>query len=317
MEKYSQFRDKATGIAPFWPNSQTSSSFLSSTNEPTALTAIIEFILKHVTLVIKSVVLLPLCLLSLLFTGSLGFTNPITQSLNGLLLVAIGLTSTEYTVENIKTRNINKKVHFPVKGDLLFVNFSTPLDLFVLSTLCNDPFVCLIPTSKGHFKKVSVLEFFHLGLSEGSTTEFGSDFTTAELKGKIIFIFAEGTTSNGKSILPFSLSQAQFTQFYNELTQSNIKISKINTVGMKLTPSYFTTPLHVSSFQYVYRLLTCLTTMNFKIRLNTVNELKPLELDLPKIRKSFTNSGKFKLVSLGISEKKEFVKKLASNGKKL
>lgn len=313
MEKYSQFRDKATGIAPFWPITQSASFLLSTNDNASPVSTALNFIVKHILLVIRVAVLTPLTILSFILSSSLGLTNGLVQSLNKLVLLVLGILSTEFTVENVKTRNVTK-AHYPSRTQLFFVNFSNPLDIFILSTIANDDFVCLIPSLRTpfKFKKVTVSEFIKVSISGVSSTswEESTKHDLKEFKNKTILIFAEGTTSNGKSILKFPFTQSQFNQFFQDLTVTNdIKITKINSLGIKITPGKLTTPLEVSLIAYVYRLLTNVSGISYKVRLNVVNELNPLELDLNKIRNSFTNNGKFKLVELGHSEKAEFIKK--------
>ncbi|CCH42818.1 hypothetical protein BN7_2363 [Wickerhamomyces ciferrii] len=305
MERYTQWRDKSTGISPFLPILQ---SNVLGYNESSIGKIIknfkIDLVGSFILVLIKVVVILPLLLLSLVIGGIIGHGQ--IWWLNRLILSISGLTSYELTIQNLKSKNLNKSF-YPSKGDVFLCNFSSPLDLITLYLISNDDFVILLPNTKGGLSIQSISQFLKKSISGVLLDEIDSLIDYKQLENKIIYIFPEGTTSNGKSILPFKLNQTYFNEFINNL-QSDKKTHKIRTLGLKYYPSTLVTPISYSSWSFLFKILSQLT-YNVKARINFPNQLNSIDTDLNKLRLSFTNNGKFKLVSdeLDINSKKAFI----------
>lgn len=306
MERYTQWRDKATGISPFLPVLHTNVIGVSETPIGNLIkTAKLDVLFSIVLFTVKAVLVAPFVILSFVLSLFLGKSK--IASLNRFILFITGLTSYELTIQNLKAKNLNKSF-YPKRGDVFLVNYSSPLDFFLLSILSNDEFVILVPNAKGQLQLVTSWGFIQKSLS-GYEQDEGANYKIdfGNLQNKIIYIFPEGTTSNGKAILPFPLNQTIFDDFISKLNEDK-KTHKIRTIGIKLYPSTLVTPLQYSSFGYIYKVLTLLS-YSAKIRINIPNELDAQDTNLDKIRQSFTSNGKFKLVTpeLNIDAKIKFI----------
>lgn len=313
MERYTQFRDKATGISPFLPVLHTSVIGGSDSGVGNLIKTIkLDVIVSVVLFTVRSTLAIPLLVVSSVLSCILGKSSVVVVVLNRIILFIMGLTSYELTIQNLKAKNLNRSSFYPKKNDVFFVNFTSPLDIALLSLISNDEFVILIPNSQGNLEQIhSSWKFIKLSLCGHQQQQLGGgikplDYRT--LQNKIIYIFPEGTTSNGKAILPFLLQQSKFQDFMNGLSQGGKNTYKIRTLGIKLYPSTLVTPLNYSIGSYIYKLLSTVS-FSAKLRINIPNELDLGETDLVKLRSSFTNNGKFKLVSseLGVDSKVKFL----------
>ncbi len=294
MERYTQFRDKATGISPFLPVLQTNVIGVNKRDD-LLKTLKLNVALSFLIFIVKLVFVIPILILCLITFGQVYY-------LNRCLLFVMGLYSYELSIQNLRSRtNINKNF-YPNKNEVFLVNFTSPLDLCVLKLISNDDFVILIPNLKGDLVEISSLEFIQQSL-KGDVLNKIEKIDYNKITNKIIYIFPEGTTSNGKAILPFLLTQDSLDNFI-----SNFNPLKIKTLGIKLYPSTLTTPLNYSIQSYLYKLLTLLS-FEIKIRINSPNELDSKDSNLLKLRNSFTNNGKFKLISneLDFNKKQKFI----------
>lgn len=294
MERYTQFRDKATGISPFLPVLQTNVIGVNKRDD-LLKTLKLDVALSFLIFIVKLVFVIPILILCLITLGQVHY-------LNRCLLFVMGLYSYELSIQNLKSRTNISKNFYPSKNEVFLVNFTSPLDLCVLKLISNDDFVILIPNSKGDLVEISYLEFIQQSL-KGDVLDKIEKIDYNKITNKIIYIFPEGTTSNGKAILPFLLTQDSLNNFI-----SNFNPLKIKTLGIKLYPSTLTTPLNYSIQSYLYKLLTLLS-FEIKIRINSPNELDSKDSNLLKLRNSFTNNGKFKLISneLDFNKKQKFI----------
>lgn len=305
MERYTQWRDKATGISPFLPVLHTNVIGVSETPVGNVIkTAKLDVLFSIILFTLKIVLVAPFVILSIVLSFVFGERK--ISGLNRFILLITGLTSYELTIQNLKAKNLNKSF-YPNKNEVYLVNFSSPLDFFLLSILSNDEFVILVPNSKGNLQILTSWNFIKKSLSGYEQDDGTNPIDYTKLENKIVYIFPEGTTSNGKAILPFALTQTKFDEFISKLNQDK-KTHKIKTIGIKYYPSTLVTPLKYSTFGYIYKLLTLLSYSG-KIRINIPNELNAQDTNLAKIRQSFTNNGKFKLVSseLNIDSKIKFI----------
>ncbi|KAH3675499.1 hypothetical protein WICMUC_002690 [Wickerhamomyces mucosus] len=305
MEKYTQFRDKSTGISPFLPISRNNINVIGkSTDSKNILTNTVNLIFKSSLFTLRIIIITPFVLLSIILSFTLGYSNYFLKSLNRFILILSGLHSLEYSVQNLKLRNVSAQ-NFPKKNEMYFLNFSNPLDFLILSIISNTEFIILIPNSKGQLEEFnSFLKFVSKALCGFNDDIKGDPIKYKNLQDKTIYIFGEGTTSNGKSILPFSINQEQFNEFIFNLNN----VSKINSLGIRISPT-LTTPLETPLAVYIWRILSN-WSFNYKVRLNLVDEKKPFETNLTKIRSSLGNNGKIKVLGneLTYMQKIQFIK---------
>lgn len=284
MEKYTKFSDKATGISPFMPIPN---------NNGSRSPALIP--LKVLVSIARTIGSLPFLILLALIP-----INGIQSLLLRAVLFICGLLSYEVNIQGVK-RAKDTTGFLPVKNEVYFVNFTSMMDYFILWLISKDSFVVLIPDVSGKLTKFNTLSFISRALC-GDDSITGSEFTFNELTNKIVYIFPEGTTSNGKSIVPFTLTETQWKSFYTDLCQDK-KTHKIKTIFLKLYPSHLTTPLNLNTLQYLYRLLSE-PSINYKIRINFVEDQTLL-----KVKNAFAYNGKAKILQgVDLNSKKEFAK---------
>jgi 1-acylglycerol-3-phosphate O-acyltransferase len=95
-------------------------------------------------------------------------------------------------------------------------------------------------------------------LSPGSTSEkWANIIAQSKSSGRPVVMFAEGTTSNGKGLLPFQKAAIQGFEKKNVLYPAVIKHN----------PASVNTPLPVSSFKWLLAVSMLLTGVSTKVRL--------------------------------------------------
>ncbi|KAH3900983.1 uncharacterized protein SCODWIG_03171 [Saccharomycodes ludwigii] len=295
MEKYSTWRDNGTGISPFLPITNTPLN-----NNDIGLMKKLLIFLKAFG---KAIVLIPF----LLIYQVLPFTfilKLIFQILTRLKLNVM--------VEGVKRSKIDINLHYPQKGQIYFVNYTTPLDFLFLEYLrtdSNDKYMVLISYSKDEFLQINNWWTFCLFtlvtagvlskevLENNGFKKLRVDKTFFKIiKDKIVFIFPEGTTSNGKTVLPLRMDIKNFEKHCTVV---------VNTINIKILPSYLTIPLPYgdNTNKYWGRLLiTDQVTVKIKITPNIKN--------LDNVRMYMNNDDKYKLVGeeLNIESKEKFIK---------
>ena len=269
MEKFTDWRDKGTGIAPFLPP---------TVKEPTIVAQICYLFL----LVSKCLFLLPL-ILTYCLIGS--------NSILNIILSFILSWKSEVTVQGVKRRDIDPSKHYPQKNNLYICNCSSPLDGLALSLISKDKCNFLVPDGSIIYKMdlKQITNFILDGsLSAKKYGQEINDFN--KLKNTALFMFPEGTCSNGKSVLPFNFSQDVFTEMIESVEYLNIKI-----IQLKVNNS-LVTPLGVSSgFKYLIRVIS--KGVNIKYKINNDNIKPSLEI----IRIALNDGDKYKLVSKSLN----------------
>ncbi|EJS41280.1 vps66p [Saccharomyces arboricola H-6] len=297
MEKYTNWRDNGTGIAPFLPNTIRKPSSL--------MTAYSMFILT-----VKAVVVLPLIIVYIL-------TN--NNGLLGLILKFTFSWKEEVSIQGVKKRDVNKSKHYPLKGKLYICNCTSPLDALTTALLAQGPVSLLVPSNDIVYS-VSVRKFVDFILSGGLDIKlYGHKITElSKLSSTVNFMFAEGTSSNGKSILPFSITGKKLKEFIdpslatmNPAMAKNKKI-ELQTIQIRTNKTAITT-LPISNMEYLSRLLNKGVHVKCKI-----NEPQVVSDDLEEMRIALNGGDKYKLVSrkLDIQSKKQFVKEFTSDQRK-
>ncbi|KAG7813903.1 hypothetical protein KL921_000177 [Ogataea angusta] len=289
MEKFSDWRDKGTGISPFMPIPPANSSVL------------VKFVLGPILALLKIVPSAILCLLSAL-CWPVGFLfRPVLRL---LLLVLFNVSEIEFLADGVKksnTKMINSKR--PDKGQLVFVNFSSPLDCLVLYLVSkSNKYIFLTADSRGNLRKLNgLLETFSFALAQPQLTSPAADpVDLSKLKNSVVFVLTEGTTTNNRSVLtfpPIDLS-AIYSTYKNTLEFKAISI-KI------LPPSLVTTPIPQSAASYLYSHLSHLKLdARFKLKSFDLGDLKPAT-----VREKLSNYGALKLTGpdLDIAKKLSFI----------
>ncbi|KAF1972399.1 hypothetical protein BU23DRAFT_569184 [Bimuria novae-zelandiae CBS 107.79] len=240
MEKYSQFRDKGTAIAPFLP----------IPSPPTSpLWAPIHLLL----FILRLFPVLTLSLVYFLFLELLPVGTTIKKCFLWLLLAVPGVWWVDLQVDGVKRGHLSSahgQSSLPHPGDIVASSFTSPLDPLYLAGIFCPIFVRTWPNSA----KVQVISLFtaiRLAFSRPQTSPPPTTklVSLASLSKKyprsIICVFPESTTTNGRGILP--LSEALLT--------ADPK-TKIYPVNLRYTPGDVTTPVPGGAAGWVWKLLS-------------------------------------------------------------
>lgn len=308
MEKFSDWRDPGTGISPFMP--------IIDHNKP-------NIIVKFTRILIKSLIFVTRIPLFLLFITIYAIIPiPIVRQftiwyiLNFLFSFnALSLnTGSLYDVSVDGIKRSNKKLinaNLPQANDVVIVNYTSPLDYLVLFVL-NPNSVALALDRNGNLIRYSVWQFFaaSLSLPNTATTVNPKPVKLESFKGKTIFIFPEGSPSNGKSILPYIRTKLDLSQYTKPTTTASTAF-KFKTLTLKIHPAELTTPVPVSKFSYFFKLFT---NWQIKYRLKILL-LDEDELQWENIRNKSAETGRLRLVGhdLNLDAKLRFVEAYKNN----
>lgn len=285
MEKFSNWRDKGTGISPFMP-----------IPEPPAL-------FMAVPKVIVSLIRLPILVLTL----AVYFVLPFPAIGSFIVLVLFGFRNNDVSVDGVKRSKTDEiNASRPTLNDFVVVNYLSPVDGLILASLSNanwNQIKLLVPNKDGEMYQYSIWGFIRYTLSTNigvpTTQTRVTNYST--LKNRLVFCFIEGTPSNNKSILPFIDNLAIPKSVFN-----------FKTLILKIQPSYLTTPLPlVSKKVYFFKLLANLNKSSIiraKIFRHTSTEMKEY-FDFNLLRHCF-EVGQLNLISkdLNIDQKIGFYK---------
>ncbi|KAF2028197.1 hypothetical protein EK21DRAFT_102034 [Setomelanomma holmii] len=237
MEKYSQFRDKGTAIAPFLPVPPAPSSFLWT---PVSL---FLFLAR-----------LPLLLgISILYFTVLEWV-PVGHAIKycalWLMLGIPGVWWVDLQVDGVKRGQLNTASdHLPKAGTIIASSFTSPLDPLYLAGIFQPIFTRAYPYTR-KVERITLFSAILLAFSPPKATppDEAKLFTLAQLTKqnptKIICVFPETTTTNGRGILPLSpclLSAAGTTKIY--------------AVNLRYTPQDITTPVPSGYAAWIWKLL--------------------------------------------------------------
>ncbi|CAI4054072.1 lysophosphatidic acid acyltransferase LOA1 SKDI_16G3950 [Saccharomyces kudriavzevii IFO 1802] len=297
MEKYTNWRDNGTGIAPFLPN---------TIRKPNSAMAACSMVL----MVIKIIIMLPLIILYSL-------TNQ--NGLLALILKFVFSWKEEVTVQGIKKRDVEKSKHYPQKGKLYICNCTSPLDALSVLLLAQGPVSLLVPSNDVVYK-VSVKNFIDFVLAGGLDIKvYGHEIAElSQLGDTVNFMFAEGTSCNGKTVLPFGISGKKLKQFVDPsmatMSPAMAKSIKfeLQTIQVRTNKTAITT-LPISNMEYLSRLLNKGVHVKCKI-----NEPQVISDDLEELRITLNGGDKYKLVSrkLDVESKRKFVKEFTTDQRK-
>jgi 1-acyl-sn-glycerol-3-phosphate acyltransferase len=159
------------------------------------------------------------------------------------------------------------------------------------------------------YQRISCWKVFFKALSLPSNEEPDSTFEELEkivqiskASGSVVVIFAEGTTSNSRGLLPFA----------NQLPFCSIPSSStIFPTALKYTPPTITTPVPTNIFIWLFKLFGELQGVSVLVKFGHrvgVDPAKPNNESLTKeICDNICLSGKLRRVGLGIESKRSFV----------
>ncbi|KAI5969044.1 hypothetical protein CANMA_001934 [Candida margitis] len=317
MEKFSNWRDKATGISPFMPfpfphsaskgnNSSSSSNtykFITSSKFNAILYKFILFCTKLPIFLTKVPFFI---IVSTLYTLT-GFKLFLTFTFTFLF----GFNPIEIAVDGVKSSQRDKLQSYrPKRGELVIANYSSPLDGYIIASVCQSSsnIVILVPDKQGdlyQYTPWSLIDHcFNQIQGKGPVED------VSKLKDKLVVLLLEGTTSNNSALLPFIKLNDKYT--WDDF-------DRVKSLVIKLYPNYFTLPIpYISSLYYLYQLLTDFTRKNARVKIydfdntgnnnNNNNNKGTKQLDISKIRRTFElNSLNLINQDLSIDAKARFI----------
>ncbi|KAL9001456.1 MAG: hypothetical protein Q9169_000031 [Polycauliona sp. 2 TL-2023] len=236
MEKYSQYRDKASGIAPFFPVPAASAGiyypfhlFLFFIRFPLLLAAILTYFL----------------FLQWLPIGSLG-----KKASLWLILGVPGLWWIDLQVDGVKKGSLAQqhRSRVPQPQSIIACSSTSPIDALYLAAIFDPIFTASYP----HTRLVqpitllqAVLNAFYPPRSHPPSNARLADLETLvrQHPNRVIAVFPECTTTNGRGIL--TLSQSLLTA---------PRTSKIFPINLRYTPPDITTPVPASYSIFLWNL---------------------------------------------------------------
>lgn len=275
MEKFSAWRDKGTGIAPFIPLS-------------TPKTSIKKYVLDPVLLVVKLPLFFVLYWLSVVTPKA---------AIKTILSWSFGI-SLDISVAGVRKLNISE-IHQaqPDKNSIVVSNFTSPLDIFVifLSSKVSSlsAVTVLVPIDNTLYIltpwQVAWWCFQPIGLKCGIKLTSENE---KNLKNKLVVVFAEGTTSNNRAVLSM-----------NSVIEPLFSMSgfKYQTTLLLWYPNTVSTPIPIKTpFLYLCGLLTLSSGSYVKVKI-TPNDKGSLSASRAAYQENGVN-----LINLGAADKKKF-----------
>ncbi|KAL8910722.1 MAG: hypothetical protein Q9171_004015 [Xanthocarpia ochracea] len=236
MEKYSQYRDRASGIAPFLPVPTASAGiyypvhlFLFFIRLPLLLAAILTYFL----------------FLQWLAIGSLG-----KKASLWLILGVPGIWWIDLQVDGVKKGSLAQqpKSRVPQPQSIIACSSTSPIDALYLAAIFDPIFTTSYPSTR----LVQPISLLQAVLSAFGQPRIEPDVGTCLIDletlvrqhpNRVIAVFPECTTTNGRGIL--SLSQSLLTA---------PRTSKIFPINLRYTPADITTPVPASYSTFLWNL---------------------------------------------------------------
>ncbi|KAJ5179938.1 hypothetical protein N7492_003148 [Penicillium capsulatum] len=323
MEKFSQFRDRGSGIAPFLP----------IPSEPLGLQAPLRIFLFCFRLpLFLFITFAYFVVLQWLPIGSLGK--------KAALWCILGVPSIwwiDLQVDGVRKGSLSKhqQARLPQPGSVIASSFTSPIDAVYLAAIFDPVFTAAYPHTR-QVERISLLQAILRAFTQPSTQPApGTKLVdVADLVQKYpnrpIVIFPECTTTNSRAILPLSHSLLGVPPK-----------TKIFPVSLRYTPVDVVTPLPGSYISFLWTLLSkpthcirvriaeyitigssgadappALSTRQSTYNTNYLDTLEEESAEatasekvlLDQVAESLARLGRVKRVGLGVKEKQEFVR---------
>ncbi|KAH8653184.1 hypothetical protein BGZ60DRAFT_496872 [Tricladium varicosporioides] len=238
MEKYSQFRDRGSGIAPFFPVSSTPAGI---------------YLPVHVFLfLVKLPFLIAISTTYFLFLQWFPLGSLFKKAILWMILGIPGIWWIDLQIDGVKKGSLAKKHEgrVPEPGHVIASSFTSPIDSLYLAAIFDPIFTISYP----HTRQVQYISLFGaIFRALAKPQEYppkGARMTdlrtlVAEHPTRVIVVFPECTTTNGRGIMPFSPSLLT--------TPSQTKIFPIS---LRYTPPDVTTPIPGQYWAFMWNLLS-------------------------------------------------------------
>ncbi|CAI7614561.1 unnamed protein product [Penicillium pancosmium] len=265
MEKFSQFRDRGSGIAPFLP----------IPSEPLGLQAPLRIFLFCFRLPLFIFVTVAyFVILQWLPIGSLGK--------KAALWCILGVPSIwwiDLQVDGVRKGSLSKhqQARLPQPGSVIASSFTSPIDAVYLAAIFDPIFTASYPNTK-QVERISLLQAILRAFAPPSispapgTTLVDVSSLVSKYPNRPIVIFPECTTTNSRGILP--------------LSQSLLGVpskTKIFPVSLRYTPVDVVTPLPGSYVSFIWTLLSK-PTHCIRVRIAEAVQRGASAIDLPPAR---------------------------------
>ncbi|KAM0151120.1 hypothetical protein ACHAQE_008671 [Botrytis cinerea] len=238
MEKYSQFRDRGSGIAPFLPVQTPSAGIYAPV---------------HLFLFLfKLPIFLTISTTYFLFLQWFPLGSLLKKAILWMILGIPGVWWIDLQIDGVKKGSLAKKREgrVPEPSDIIASSFTSPIDSLYLAAIFDPIFTVSYPHTR-QVHQISLLGAIFRALQ--SPKEYppkGSKMTDlsallSRFPGRAIVVFPECTTTNGKGILP--VSQSLLT------APSGTKIFPIS---LRYSPSDITTPVPGKYWSFFWNLLS-------------------------------------------------------------
>ncbi|KAF1847587.1 uncharacterized protein K460DRAFT_306947 [Cucurbitaria berberidis CBS 394.84] len=250
MEKYSQFRDKGTAIAPFLPVPAPPSSVIWAPFHAFLFVFRLPFVV--------SISFFYFCILEWIPMGS-----AVKYGVLWLMLGIPGVWWVDLQVDGVKRGQLHSaRDNLPKAGTIIASSFTSPLDPLYLAGIFQPIFTRSYPNTR-RVERISLFRAILLAFSAPKRSPPSSaklvalQHLTTENPHKIICVFPETTTTNGRGILPLAPSLLS--------AGGNTKIYPVN---LRYTPQDITTPVPGGYFSWLWRLLSK-PTHQMRVRIAT------------------------------------------------
>ncbi|KAL0632571.1 Lysophosphatidic acid:oleoyl-CoA acyltransferase 1 [Maublancomyces gigas] len=237
MEKFSQFRDRGTQIAPFLPIKGTTSVFQN-------IYGVLLFLFRLPFFLCLSISYF--LVFQWLPIGSLARKTWLWS-----ILLSSGVWWVDLQVEGVKKGSLAKKANkLPKPHTVILSSFNSPLDAIYIAAIFDPVFTASYPTTKKVEQitlLTAILRAFSLPLlspPKGATLATVATLLRAN-PTRTIVVFPEATTTNGRGILRFAPSL--------DTTPKDVAIFPIS---LRYTPADVTTPIPETYFSTLYNLLS-------------------------------------------------------------
>ncbi|KAF2093494.1 hypothetical protein NA57DRAFT_81423 [Rhizodiscina lignyota] len=238
MEKYSQFRDRGSGISPFLPIPIEERSIL-----------LLPFYLF--LFVIRVPILIGLSLSYLLFLQWLPIGSLGKKAILWCILGTPGIWWIDLQIDGVRRGSLGTKANkpkLPFPGTVIASSYTSPIDCLYLAAIFDPIFTVSYPNTRS-VRRVGLFEAMLHALSyPRDTPPSNARLTTvADLirdnPDASILVFPECTTTNGRGILPFSTSLLSVGPE-----------TKIFPINLRYTPADITTPVPGTWLSFLWNL---------------------------------------------------------------
>ncbi|KAI9734087.1 MAG: hypothetical protein M1818_007025 [Claussenomyces sp. TS43310] len=271
MEKYSQFRDRGSGIAPFFP----------ITSPPAGAYLPVYIFL----FILKLPFFITVATTYFLFLQWLPLGPLAKKAMLWMILGVPGIWWIDLQIDGVKKGSLGRgnADRVPEPSNVIASSFTSPIDSLYLAAIFDPIFTVSYPHTR-QVQYISLLGSILRALS--GPQEYPPpgarlvDLRTlvAEHPKRVIVVFPECTTTNGKGILPFSPSLVTL-----------LPTTKIFPVNLRYTPSDITTPLPGTYLSFIWNLLSQ-PTHCIRVRIAEVVYNTGKFADLDKKERYLTNS---------------------------